>query len=235
MESRRTVLPRTSRYVLFKWSSEFKRIRIWTRHYASSGPKTNPKVLTSESGQPSFRVWWASRSWWNVLLECVLSSRVSLPTCHVRRQRHYHTGASPYLDVSAYVAELGIFCGVWSRKSEHRAISAWGPVDPGADGFQMWNAIRRITWLVLGLTNRNAFIRCRGEELGSSPANWQWGTGVSVGRHCLEVMRRLSTDVCCDVENWTEAETEHVSTPRRFCELSNSRLSTSARLVASAS
>jgi hypothetical protein len=99
--------------------------------------------------------------------------------------------------VSEYVAELVIL--LWGLEQEiwaegnfcYRKSGSEGPkpvgVDLGADGFEMWNALHRMTWPSLVLINRNAYIRCRSGELYSNPANWQWGTGVSVGRPCLEV------------------------------------------------
>jgi hypothetical protein len=59
-------------------------------------------------------------------------------------------------------------------------------VDAGADGFQMWKCITSDDMTSLVLTNRNAYIRCKGEELCSNPGNWQWRTCVSVGLYFLE-------------------------------------------------
>jgi hypothetical protein len=86
-----------------------------------------------------------------------------------------------------------LFCGVWSRKSEQKAISATlSQVESGPAGRSRsrgwWHpdALHRMRWLPLILTNKNAYIRCKGEELCSNPANWQWGTSVSVEHHYLE-------------------------------------------------
>jgi hypothetical protein len=94
------------------------------------------------------------------------------------------------LDVSEYIAEPGIL----SRGLE-QDISAGGNFchsKSGPEGSsrseqilglvtsRYGNVLHRMTWLPLVSTNKNAYIRCRGEELCSNPANWQWETCVSL-------------------------------------------------------
>jgi hypothetical protein len=110
------------------------------------------------------------------------------------------------------------------------------------------------TWLSLVLTNRNAHIWRRSEELCSYPANLQWGTCISVGRNLLKgwwvagtgqlagdfwFQLLKSADVFGDSGKivistnarvvakltWSRNWSCHNIAPHRFCELSTSLLS----------
>jgi hypothetical protein len=79
---------------------------------------------------------------------------------------------------------LELFCWVWSRKSEHKAISVTvSQVEKGSAGRSRssdrrlpstcelhYVAWHHFPWF---LTNRNAYIRCKGEKLCLNPINWQ--------------------------------------------------------------
>jgi hypothetical protein len=76
---------------------------------------------------------------------------------------------------------LEFFCGVWSQKSEHEAISVTisGPEGSsrsewilGVMASRCGNVLLSMMRLSLVLTNRNAYIQCEGDELCSSPDNW---------------------------------------------------------------
>jgi hypothetical protein len=105
---------------------------------------------------------------------------------------------------------MQVFCGVLSQQSKHEAISVTiyevkrGQAGPVADGFQTWKCISYDDVTLLVLTNRNAHVQYKDEELQIQPTGNEelvLASDTPSWRAKASLVQVISEDFCFNFTN----------------------------------